>query len=96
MTEEVSNDVGEEEAATQQEGTEEAPQLSFADIGAIVSVIDICSKRGAFEGTELEQVGMLRRRVTAFLDHVAPQPPAEADGEAASEEPAVEEDSSAA
>jgi len=94
MTEEVTDEVA-EEAATQAEGSEQPPQLSFADIGAIVSVIDICSKRGAFEGTELEQVGMLRRRVTAFLDHVAPQPP-EGDGETASEEPAVEEDSSAA
>lgn len=92
MTEETTAPEGAEQAP---EGADAGVQLSFADIGAIVSIIDICSKRGAFEGTELEQVGMLRRRVSEFLDSVAPKQ-SEDEAEAGSEEPTVDEEASAA
>ena len=47
----------------------------------IVSIIDICSKRGAFEGSELETVGALRSRVAAFVEQARP-PVEEAEAEA--------------
>ena len=71
------------EEVTAPEGVEEATEvnLSLADIGAIVSIIDICSKRGAFEGSELETVGTLRSRVAAFVAQAKPAEEADADPE---------------
>jgi len=59
------------------ETAEEAPQLSLQDIATMVQIIDVCSKRGGFEGQELEAVGSLRNRVVKFLNAAAPK-----DGEA--------------
>ena len=51
------------------EGEEQqAPQLSLQDIATFVQIIDICSKRGGFEGQEMEAVGGLRNRTVAFLN----------------------------
>ena len=75
MTEEVTDTPVEVPA-------EESLNLTLGDIGAIVSIIDICSKRGAFEGSELETVGALRRRVAAFIDQARPEPEAEPEEEA--------------
>ncbi len=59
MSEEVKNAEAE---------TEEPVQLSLQDIATMVQIIDICSKRGGFEGPELEAVGGLRNRTVAFLN----------------------------
>lgn len=66
----------------------EAPQLSLQDIATMVQIIDVCSKRGGFEGPELEAVGSLRNRVVKFLNAAAPK-----DGDAPEGELPVEEDS---
>ena len=58
-------------------GQEDRPQLSLQDLATVVQIIDICSRRGGFEGQELESVGGLRNRVVAFVNASAPQ-----DGEA--------------
>ena len=57
-----------------EEVTAEAAEvnLSLGDISAMVSIIDICSKRGAFEGSELETVGTLRSRIAAFVAQANP------------------------
>ena len=62
MTEEVNT--------TETEVSTEEPQvqLSLQDIATMVQIIDICSKRGGFEGPELEAVGGLRNRVVTFLN----------------------------
>jgi len=60
MTEEVKN-------------AEEQVNLSLQDIATMVQIIDICSKRGGFEGPELEAVGGLRNRVVKFLNANAPK-----------------------
>jgi len=65
MTEEVMAPEGAEE--------QEAPQLSLQDIATMVQIIDIVSRRGGFEGQELEAVGGLRNRVVAFLNAAAPK-----------------------
>ena len=53
--------------------TQEAPQLSLQDIATSVQVIDICSRRGGFEGQELETVGSLRTRLVTFLEANRPK-----------------------
>ena len=47
--------------------TEEGVTLSVNDLAAVVQLIDLCSQRGAFQGSELEAVGTLRGRVQAFV-----------------------------
>ena len=43
-------------------------QLQLNDIATMVQVIDLVSRRGGFEGPELEAVGGLRSRIVAFLN----------------------------
>jgi hypothetical protein len=64
----------------QQEGTP-VVQLSLADIAAVVQIIDITTKRGAYEGAELESVGKVRNRFAAFVE--AQQAADEQEGESA-------------
>jgi len=59
-----------EEVNTENAETE-AVQLSLQDIATMVQIIDICSKRGGFEGPELEAVGGLRNRVVGFLNEAS-------------------------
>ena len=49
------------------------PGIGLQDIAACVQIIDIVTKRGAFEGSELADVGTVRNRLSAFLD--ANKPP---------------------
>ena len=70
MSEEVNT--AEEVVVDAPEGGEQ-PQLSLQDLATVVQIIDICSKRGGFEGPELEAVGGLRNRVVAFVNASAPK-----------------------
>ena len=54
------------------QSTEAAPGLSLQDLASVVQVIDLCSQRGAFQGSELEAVGGLRGRIQAFVSANAP------------------------
>ena len=78
--------------ATETQVAEEAqaPQLGLGDLAAVIQIIDVCSKRGAFEGPELESVGQVRGRIAAFVQANAPQQPAESDAEAPAEPAAAE------
>ena len=61
----------------------ENPGLSLNDIQGCVSIIDIVTKRGAFEGAEMADVGAVRNRLAAFLESAqaaqAEDKPAEAE-----------------
>jgi hypothetical protein len=59
------------------------PGIGLQDIAACVQIIDIVTKRGAFEGSELADVGTVRNRLSAFLDANKP---------AETEEPKEEEE----
>lgn len=48
--------------------TEETPQIDINDIVFMVNLIDVCTKRGAFEGTELKTVGTLREKLSTFIE----------------------------
>ena len=41
--------------------------INLQDMATVVQIIDIASRRGAFEGRELQGVGMLRNKIEAFL-----------------------------
>lgn len=88
MSEEVNNTEATEEAAP--------VQLSLADLAAVVQIIDATTKRGAFEGAELEAVGGVRNRFAAFVQ-AQQEANAEAEGatatDEAGEEVEVEEES---
>ena len=54
------------------EGAAPAEQgLNLSDIRACVTIIDIVTKRGAFEGAELADVGSVRNRLDNFLKAAA-------------------------
>jgi len=46
----------------------EAAKINLNDFATVVSIIDVCTKRGAFEGGELLLVGQLRQKFSAFID----------------------------
>jgi hypothetical protein len=74
-----------------QEEQSAAPQLSLQDIATTVQVIDICSRRGGFEGAELSAVGGLRERFVAFLNANQQQGEAAPEGAVPAEEVEEEE-----
>ena len=48
--------------------------INLQDMATVVQIIDIASRRGAFEGRELQGVGMLRNKIEAFLQSQTRQP----------------------
>ena len=71
------------------EGEAPAEQgLNLSDIRACVTIIDIVTKRGAFEGAELADVGSVRNRLDNFLKAAA-EAQAPAEGETTAETAAV-------
>ena len=62
MTNQVETQAGEQQ---------EPVQLSLQDISTFVQIIDICSKRGGFEGQEMEAIGSLRNRTVQFLNEAS-------------------------
>ena len=50
----------------------EVKNISIQDIAGVISIIDVCSSRGAFRGEELAGVGRVRE---AFLAEVKAQQP---------------------
>jgi hypothetical protein len=63
------------EAQNQQgQGQQQDPvQISLQDIATVVQMIDVVSRRGAYEGNELAGVGMLRNKLEIFLRQNAPE-----------------------
>ena len=73
----------------------EANIVTAQDLAGVVSIIDVCSQRGAFRGEELAGVGRLRE---TFLAEIREQQedipaPAAVDTPVVNEEPAVDTDS---
>jgi hypothetical protein len=51
----------------------EQVNISLQDIYTVVSIIDICVKRGAIEGSELTTVGTIRDKFAAFIEQNKPK-----------------------
>lgn len=58
-------------AAAQPEGQQPGAELNLNDLAALRSIIDVASSRGAFKAGELEAVGKLYNKLSAFLESVA-------------------------
>ena len=58
---------------TQTNNENKAPDVNLGDFTAMLRIIDVASKRGAFEGPELSSVGTIRDRVAAFVDFHTPK-----------------------
>ena len=67
-----------------QEAEVQAPAVTVNDLVNVYAIIDLASKRGAFQAAELSAVGSVANKVKAFVDFVQAQQAAEAgEGEAA-------------
>jgi len=77
MSEEEMNQV--ETTTAEAAEAEGQVSLGIGDLASVVQIIDVCSQRGAFQGSELEAVGALRGRVQQFVK--ANTPAEEAEGE---------------
>lgn len=65
--------------------------VGLQDLQILLNIVDLASKRGAFQGAELSQVGAVFDKLNAFLTYVAEQQAAAAEAEAAEEEEATAE-----
>ena len=65
-----------------------APSVTVNDLQNVYAIIDLASKRGAFQASELQAVGSVANKVKAFVDHVAAQQAAAAEAKAPAEAPA--------
>lgn len=45
----------------------EQTTITLQDLTIVVSIIDVCSERGAFKGNELAIVGQVREKISAFV-----------------------------
>lgn len=52
---------------------EQKTQISLQDISFVVAIIDACVKRGAFEGSEIAQIGQIRDKLAKFVSENAPK-----------------------
>ena len=51
---------------------ETKPEITLNDFAALLRIIDVASRRGAFEGKELSSVGSIRDKVEGFLKFYVP------------------------
>jgi hypothetical protein len=65
MSEETVNQV--ETTTAEAAEAEGQVSLGIGDLASIVQIIDVCSQRGAFQGSEMEAVGALRGRIQQFV-----------------------------
>lgn len=72
---------------TKVEETVAAPAVTVNDLANVYAVIDLASKRGAFQAAELSAVGAVANKIKSFIDFVqaaqAEQAEAEGGAEAA-------------
>ena len=70
-----------ETAAPEQAAPEQAanPRVTVNDLVNVYNIIDLASKRGAFQANELSSVGAVANKVKEFVDHVQAAQKAAAD-----------------
>lgn len=77
------------EAETQTAAAREPVQLTVADLQLLGRIIDLASRRGAFQAAELSQVGEAFNKLAGFLSYVESVQQAEKSGEDADSETPV-------
>ena len=58
------------------EQQQEKVAITINDVATMLQVIDVVSRRGAFQGNEMRGVGELRDKLEVYLQQNAPQNPA--------------------
>lgn len=53
--------------------TETPPSISLNDLAVILQLIDVCAQRGAFQGSEMKDIGILRERIHMFVEANKPE-----------------------
>lgn len=53
--------------------SDQSININLNDIISCVSIIDLVSTRGAFKGSELSSIGMLRDKLVKFIDENKPK-----------------------
>ena len=48
-------------------------QITIADLNLLKNVVDVASSRGAFRASEMQDIGAVYNRLTAFLEAVVAQ-----------------------
>ena len=92
----VAEEVVEQTATPETAGGEAVVEsISLVDLSSLAQIIDLASSRGAFRGAELEPVGALFNKLTAFLGSVKNAQDAAAQNENADGAGAVPVDASA-
>lgn len=66
MIEEIQNQPAQETPA--QETPKPAGDLNISDLLALRNIVDLASQRGAFKAGELESVGKVYNKLSAFLE----------------------------
>lgn len=51
----------------------DSPQVNVSTLSNVITIIEVCSKRGAFEASELELVGKTYNVIKAFVKAVEVQ-----------------------
>lgn len=67
---EVTNEKQNEAADSQPAPQQTSADLNVSDLSAIKSIIDVATQRGAFRAAELESVGKIYNKLTAFLESI--------------------------
>ena len=69
------------EAQTETQAQESAvpESVGLQDLQILLNIVDLASKRGAFQGAELTQVGAVFDKLNTFLTYVAEQQAAAAE-----------------
>ena len=77
MTKKVKDKAVKKEQQTYSQVETNAPpqqaQLTLADLQGAVSIIDLASRRGAFQAQELATVGTVYNKLVGFLNQVSQQ-----------------------
>ena len=73
--------MSEQETTAAPEAPAAAPSVTVNDLVNIYNIIDLASKRGAFQANELSSVGAVANKVKEFVDHVQAAQKAAADAE---------------
>jgi hypothetical protein len=68
------------------EQQQEKVAITINDVATMLQVIDVVSRRGAFQGNEMEGVGSLRTKMEKFLQQNAPAGSEAAQAAAANQE----------
>lgn len=62
-----------ENQEVQREEVQQAPNLTINDLDAIKNIIDVSCSRGAFRANEMEVVGKIFNKLSAFLASISAQ-----------------------